>query len=78
MKQATSIKITNVFKPTNEVANTNYLGIVIAKHLKWKENIVYITNKLKLLIYKFYILRHRFRKLLIMLWGGFYITCLSK
>lgn len=40
--------------------NVKYLGIMMDENLSWKDHIMYITNKIRKLIYKFYELRNIF------------------
>lgn len=77
-----------------EVASTKYLGIVIDKFLKWQPHIDYISDKIRKLIYKFYLLREfiNSKTLLtiykafvesivrygILVWGGLYNNSLYK
>ena len=67
-----SFSITNANRPDFDSLNCNnmnppleiqgvrkikYLGIVIDQHLKWTDHVEYLTNKVRKLIHKFYILR---------------------
>lgn len=78
----------------NEVSSTKYLGVIIDQFLKWQPHIDYLTNKIRKLIHKFYLLREFLNtKILIMLykafvesllrygilvWGGLYNNALYK
>ena len=90
----TSIAVENFEHSINEVEQTKYLGIIIDKHLRWENHIIKLTNNIKKLIYKFYLLREILsEKLLIsvyralveslirygiMVWGGMCETVLKQ
>lgn len=77
-----------------ETSSTKYLGVVIDKFLKWQPHIDYVSNKIRKLIHKFYLLREFLnRKTLItiykafvesiirygiLVWGGLYNNSLYK
>lgn len=89
----TNIQISNN-SCINEVEHTKYLGIVVDRFLKWNMHIDCLTNKIRKLIHKFYLLREFMsRRMLvtiykslveslirygILVWGGMYITGLYK
>lgn len=78
----------------NETNEVKYLGIFIDQHLKWNSHIEYLTNKIRKLIHKFYLLREFLNKKLIILiykalieslirygiivWGGLYENALNQ
>lgn len=51
------IKVNNLTDKIYGVTNTKYLGVVIDQYLKWDLHSIYLTQKLKYLIYKFYTIR---------------------
>lgn len=77
-----------------EVSQSKYLGIVIDQFLKWHPHIDYVSNKIRKLIYKFYLLREFLNKNVltivykafveslirygILVWGGLYNNALYK
>lgn len=77
-----------------EAQHTKYLGIMIDKYLKWQPHMDYLTQRLRKLIYKFYILRTFlttneiiviYKTLVeslltygIIVWGGIYNNALSR
>lgn len=78
----------------NEVASTKYLGITIDQHLKWDEHVLKLSNNIRKLIRKFYILREFLGKKLLssvykalvesliryglVIWGGLTNTCMKQ
>lgn len=42
----------------DRVNNTKYLGVIIDESLKWKEHIIYLNNKLRKILPKFYQIRN--------------------
>lgn len=78
----------------NEVSQTKYLGIVVDKFLKWHPHIEYLSNKIRCLIHKFYILREILSTTILILiykslveslirygilvWGGLYENALYR
>lgn len=76
------------------VTHTKYLGVLVDQFLKWGQHIDYVSNKIRRLIHKFYILREFLNeKTLVMVykafaeslirygiivWGGTYNTVLNK
>ena len=86
-----SIDNINQIKETSE---TKYLGVYIDKNLKWHVHTEYLANRLKKLIYKFYIIRTflNIKELIIiykslaesiirygiLVWGGLYNNALQK
>lgn len=77
-----------------ETASTKYLGIIIDKYLKWQPQIEYLSNRIRKLIHKFYLLREFLNKKYLILvykafietiirygivvWGGLYNNRLHK
>ena len=82
------------FNQINEVASTKYLGVIIDQFLKWQQHIDYVSNRIRKLIHKFYILRSFLNKKIliivykalveslisygILVWGGLYNNALNK
>lgn len=78
----------------NEVAQIKYLGVIVDSFLKWGPHIEHLSNKIRFLIHKFYILREIlntnilaiiYRSLVeslirygILIWGGLYTSTLYK
>lgn len=52
-----TIKINGFDKEIKEVEFIKYLGVIIDQHLKWKHHITRLTNNLRKLIRKFYMIR---------------------
>ena len=89
-----NIRIDNNGNNIDGVDSMRYLGILIDKHLKWNEHVLYLSQKMRFLIYKFFILRNILtRKTIIMVyraiaeslfrygilvWGGMYNTNLAQ
>lgn len=89
-----NIQISEVNTTIKEVSNVKYLGIIIDCYLKWDHHILKLTNSLRKLIYKFYILRDILSKKLlfiiykalveslikygIVIWGGLYSSALTQ
>lgn len=83
-----NIMIDNLHDVIKETRNTKYLGLTIDCFLKWEYHIQKLTNNIRKLIYKFYLLREFLeRKLLLLIykalveslirygiiaWGGMY------
>lgn len=77
-----------------EVSHVKYLGIIIDKHLKWNYHINHLTQKIRKLVYKFYLLRSILNRQLlitiykaliesiirygILVWGGMYKNGIQK
>lgn len=89
-----SILIDNLHDVLIETPHTKYLGLIIDKFLKWEPHIQKLTNNIRKLIYKFYLLREFLdKKLLILIykalveslirygiiaWGGTYDNKIKK
>lgn len=81
-------------RQVNEVSHMKYLGIVVDRFLKWQPHVDYLSNKIRTLIHKFYILREilSLRTLItiykslveslirygILVWGGLYNNALDR
>lgn len=53
----TEINIQNTDYVIRNTKKIKYLGVIIDENLKWQEHIIYITDKIRKLIRKFYMLR---------------------
>ncbi|KAL3283323.1 hypothetical protein HHI36_006471, partial [Cryptolaemus montrouzieri] len=88
----TVFKIDNQF--IKEVAATKYLGVIIDQFLKWKPHMEYLSNRIRKLIHKFYLIRQVlgtrtlfiiYKSLIeslikygILVWGGLYENALYR
>lgn len=89
-----TIKIKNLSEEIKETDCIKYLGILVDKHLKWDNQLKYLTKKVRTLIHKFYILRDILNKKLltiiyknlvesilqygISVWGGAYESTMKQ
>lgn len=80
-------------RPLTKVSCYKYLGLQIDSNLKWKSHIVFITRKLRYILYCFYHLRHKIHNSFFInlyyawvhplilygltVWGGYYISNLK-
>lgn len=53
----TEINIQNTDYVISNTKKIKYLGIIVDENLKWQEHIIYITDKIRKLVRKFYMLR---------------------
>lgn len=88
------IKIDNLNDAIKSTSHTKYLGVIIDENLKWENHTTYVTNKIRCLIYKFYILKEFIAQELLLIlykslvetlirygiiaWGGLYNNALRK
>jgi len=88
------IVLDNVEQPLKEVSHIKYLGVVLDKHLKWDQHVLYLNKKIRFFIHKFYILRNFMTQRLILMiykalvepllrygilvWGGMYSSSLAQ
>lgn len=89
-----SIQFDGLEQAIEEVDHTKYLGITIDKHLKWDQHVLRLSNNIRKLIRKFYILREILGKKLLnsvykalvesllryglVVWGGLSNTCMKQ
>lgn len=61
------IEIDCINEPLKEVSFVKYLGVIIDKHLKWDQHVLYLCKKIRCLIHKFYMLRAILNKKLLLM-----------